>query len=82
MACFDLTSKENTVVLVFRKLDEIMNMICYSHDFYDPLSSLKNWCYMGQRIISMQHSTMQYGKIQHHSAPRGCQSSTSKFCVG
>lgn len=67
MACFDLTSKENIMVAVFRRLDEIMSMMCYSHDFYDPLSSLKNWCYMGQRITSMQHSAMQCGRTQHHS---------------
>lgn len=67
MAWFDLTSKENTMAAVFRRLDEIMSMISYSDDFYDPLSSLKKWGCMGQKIISMQHSAMQSGKTQHHS---------------
>lgn len=67
MACFYLTSKENTMAEVFRRLDEIMSMIYYSHDFYDPLASFKNWCYRGQRIISTQHSAMQCEKTQHHS---------------
>lgn len=52
---------------VFRRLDEVMIVICYSHDFYNPLASLKNWCYKGQRIISTQHSAMQCGKTQRHS---------------
>lgn len=67
MACFYLTSKENTMAEVFRRLDEIMSMIYYSHDFYDPLAFFKNWCYRGQRIISTQHSAMQCEKTQHHS---------------
>lgn len=68
---------------IFRRLDDIMSMICNSHDFYDPLSSLKNWCYMGQRIILC--STVQCNVKKPSTtlnALSDCQSSTSKFCMG
>jgi len=69
---------------IFRRLGEIMIVIYYSHDFYDPLTSLKNWCYKGQRIISTQHSAMQCNAEKPSTALNaliGCQRSTSPLVL-
>lgn len=63
----------------FRRLDEIMIVIYYSHDFCHPLTSLMNWCCKGQSVISPQHSAMEHGRITGVALNvlTGCVSSTS-----